>query len=266
MILIIDALNKHKFPKLLDDMFRLRARVFGGRLGWEVNVVNGRERDLFDDLDPAYVLGLDDAGEVVACVRALQTTGPHMLADVFSGILDGEPPLRSPNIWESTRFCVDTARLGRGKGRNSVSYATCELMLGSLEYAQESGVTDIVTVIDPVMDRVLKRSDNAPYDYVGRTVQMGKVPALAALLDCTDERIERLRNFAGIRHDVFADEQALAAAEASAEAPTPPRSDLERYCDEQIAAADTPDERRAALKLKAALSGMESTAQQTRHA
>jgi len=203
MIIVVDALNRDKHTQLLDEMFRLRARVFQDRLGWEVDVRDGKEIDKFDDLDPAYVIGVDDEGHVVSCVRALQTTGPHMLADVFSDLLDGEPPIRSATLWESTRFCVDTERLGRGTARNSVSYATCELMIGALEFAKNSGIEDIVTVTDPLVDRLLKRSDNAPYDYIGTPKQMGKVKALAALLDCTDERIQRVRNFAGIHHDVF---------------------------------------------------------------
>jgi acyl homoserine lactone synthase len=175
-----------------------------------------------------------------------------MLSDVFSEILDGEPPLRSATLWESTRFCVDTKRLGRGRDRHSVSYATCELMIASLEAAKRSGVTDIVTVIDPVMDRVLKRSGNAPYDYVGRTADMGKVPALAALLDCTDERISRIRAFSGIETEVFISDEEALALPAVARA-TAPKSDLECYCDEQIAAATTEKEITAALRLKAAL-------------
>ncbi|AWZ22157.1 autoinducer synthesis protein [Roseovarius sp. TM1035] len=252
MILVIDAINKDRFSHVLDEMFKLRARVFGDRLGWQVEVKDGRERDLFDDLNPAYAVGLDDEGNVVSCVRALQTTGPHMLADVFADILDGEPPLRSATLWESTRFCVDTRRLGRGRDRNSVSYATCELMIASLEAAKSAGVSDIVTVIDPVMDRVLKRSGNAPYDYVGKTADMGKVPALAALLDCTDERIDRIRAFGGVEGDVFISDDAALALPAIAGHVTP-KTPLEQYCDEQIASATSEKERIAALRLKAAL-------------
>lgn len=252
MILVIDAVNKDRFGHVLDEMFKLRARVFGDRLGWQVEVKDGRERDVFDDLDPAYAVGLDEEGNVVSCVRALQTTGPHMLADVFADILDGEPPLRSATLWESTRFCVDTRRLRRGSGQNSVSYATCELMIASIEAAKRAGVSDIVTVIDPVMDRVLKRSGNAPYDYVGKTVNMGKVPALAALLDCTEERVARIREFAGIIGDVFlTDEEALALPAIAGL--TAAKSPLEAYCDGQIAAATNSCERVAALRLKAAL-------------
>lgn len=259
MIIVIDALNKHLFDGVLDDMFRLRARVFGDRLGWDVTIEDGKEIDRFDHLDPAYVVGLDDDGNVVAAVRALQTTGPHMLADVFSDILCGEPPIRSATMWESTRFCVDTQRLNRGKDRNSVSYATCELMIGSLEYARRAGISDIVTVIDPVMDRVLKRSDNAPYDYVGKTVPMGKVPALAALLDTGEERVERVRQFAGIAHDVFlSDDEALALfnrTHTSTDTDTASLTPLECYLKEQIQAAASDEELRAVHSLIEALAG-----------
>ncbi len=271
MILVVDGLNRHLFTEVLDDMFELRARVFGGRLGWDVNIEDGKEIDQFDHLDPAYVIGLDDEGNVVAAVRALQTTGPHMLSDVFSDILCGEAPMRSATMWESTRFCVDTQRLTRGKEKNSVSYATCELMIGSLEYCRSAGIQDIITVIDPVMNRVLKRSNCAPYDYVGETVPMGKVPAMAALLDCSEERISGLREFADIHHDVFIEEEkALEMFEAKkAEKPSPanrdhkPLTDLEKYFAEQMSAARTEQERQDVLKLIEALSDTFTPEQKT---
>lgn len=261
MIIVVDGVNRDQYQSLLDEMFALRARVFGGRLGWDVEIQDGREIDQFDHMDPAYVIGVNHAGQVVSCVRALQTTGPHMLSDVFSSILDGEPPLRSPTIWESTRFCVDTDILERGKSRNSVSYATCELMAASLEYAQESGITDIVTVIDPVMNRVLKRSDCAPYGYVGSTKPMGKVSAMAALLDCSDERIEKIRAFAGIEGDIFVDQKTAHAlsdtgrqqAERAKEKVQASFTMLERYCMDQLSAAKTPAEIDAVQRLTGAL-------------
>lgn len=256
MLLVVDALNKHKFADILDEMYRLRARVFGDRMGWDVSIVDGMERDHFDHLDPCYGIGMDDDGNVVSCVRALQTTGPHMLSDVFSDILGGEPPLRDPKVWESTRFCVDTARLSR----SSVSQATCELMIASLETARTAGVTDIVTVVDPIMNRILKRSGNAPYDYLGNTVPMGKVSAMAALLDVTDERINAIRAFSGIQHDVFLsdeDGRALFNKSAAAKASRPVQPDwpelLEDYCTDLIENAATPDERKKALALKSLL-------------
>ncbi len=255
MIVVVDAINKDKFTHILDDMYKLRARVFQDRMGWDVKVTNGREMDEFDELDPAYVISLDDDMNVIGCARLLQTTGPHMLSDVFFDILDGEPPLRSALIWESTRFCVDRDRLGKGVAKNSVSYATAELMVGIMEYARESGISDIITVIDPVMDRVMKRSDNAPYDYVGKTADMGKVKALAALVDCTDERINKVRAFAGIEGEIFLPEKAVAEAHQDKDLAMM-ETELKTYIEEQLTAATTERERSDAIALKEAIGEM----------
>jgi len=276
MIIVIDALNRHEFPDILDEMYKLRARVFQGRLGWEVTVRDGREIDAFDALDPAHVVCLDEDGDVVGCMRLLQTTGPHMLADVFHALLDGEPPLRSARVWEATRFCVDTKKLTGGKTRNSISYVTSEVMVGAFEYAREAGVLDAVAVIDPVMDRVLKRSNNAPYDYLGSAKPMGKVTAMAALMDCSEGRIRGIRDFAGIEHDVFLTDAEAAAlfarrkARAVGSTPVahlfpdtaardivqrqaPAESALQRYCYEQVMSAKNPEDIDAALALIEAL-------------
>ena len=204
MITVVDGLNAHENEALLRDFYRLRARTFRDRLGWDVQVVDGEERDIFDMLDPAYLIALNPEGEVVGGLRILQTTGPNMLADVFSELLDGEPAPRSPQIWESTRFCIDTERLRDKRGPNSITHATSELMIAACEYAMAAGVTDAVTVVDAMMHRVLKWSGNAPSGYVGSPRQIGKVVALAVLLDCTQERIDRIRAHSGITHDVFA--------------------------------------------------------------
>lgn len=268
MIIVVDALNRHLFTDLLAEMHALRARVFADRLGWEVTVKDGMELDEFDALNPAHVICLDDDGDVVGCMRLLQTTGPHMLADVFYDILDGEPPLRSSRIWEATRFCVDTEKLKGQTTRNSISYVTSEVMIGAFEYAREAGVLDAVAVIDPVMNRVMQRSRNAPYDYLGSPKQMGKVKAMAALMDCSEERIAGIRDFAGINHDVFGtDEEVLNLFKASnsnrsitlesaydfAE-PEPTRKptlqELREYCESQVSSATNDDEKVAALALK----------------
>ncbi len=270
MIIVIDGINQNKFKHVLDEMYKLRARVFGERLGWDVNIVDGRERDHFDDLHPAHVVSINDEGDVVGCMRLLQTTGPHMLSDVFYSILDGEPPIRSAQVWEATRFCVDTKKLGRGRGENSVSYVTSEIMIGSFEYAKMAGVLDWIAVIDPVMNRVLQRSGNAPYDYLGTAKPMGKVVAMAALMDCSDERISGVRDYAGIEHDVFlTEEQALElfegtnAKQSAANYDHQPLTQLEKYFVEQMSSATSKAEVESVLKLIEALSDRFTPEQKT---
>lgn len=254
MLLVVDALNKHRFGSILDQMYQLRARVFQGRMGWDVTVRNGQEIDIFDGLDPAYIITLNSTYQVTGCARLLQTTGPHMLSDVFHDILDGEPPLRSATIWESTRFCVDREKLKGDHGGNTVSTTTSELMVGIMEYAKQAGIGDIITVIDPLMDRIMHRSDNAPYDYVGKTIQMGKVKALAALVDCTDERIAKVRAFAGIKGNIFLPEDEVATVITPA-VETRVNPALQEYCIDQIASAEDDREHAAAVSLQKALLG-----------
>ncbi|MFE9118611.1 acyl-homoserine-lactone synthase [Streptomyces sp. NPDC007172] len=98
-------------PTLLEDMFRLRYETFHRRLGWAVDVNNGLERDEFDDLDPVYAIAVHRPSHaVVGCVRVLPTIGPNMLRDVtaFRSALQGRPAPCSPNIWEASRFAIDS--------------------------------------------------------------------------------------------------------------------------------------------------------------
>ncbi len=263
MIIIIDALNQHKYESILEDMHRLRARVFHDRLGWEVDIKDGKEIDMFDNLHPAHVVSLDEAGHVVGCMRLLQTTGSHMLSDVFSSILGGEPPIRDVRTWEATRFCVDTERLSRGKTKNSISYVTSEVMIGAFEYAQQAGIKDAVAVIDPVMNRILKRSGNAPHGYVGKAVPMGKVVAMAALMDCSDTRIKSIRDFSGIEHDVFATEDMIERCLANRARSKPQKtadsdSDLHEYFEQQLRDAQDADEVDAVERLIRAVANQRS--------
>src|SRR2546425_12369145 len=105
MIVAIEPHNAGDYKQLMDKMFRLRARVFGDRLGWDVQVTDGSERDKYDNESPVYLIYADDAAkEVKACLRILPTTGPTLLADIFADTLPDAVHIYAPTIWECTRF------------------------------------------------------------------------------------------------------------------------------------------------------------------
>lgn len=259
MIIVIDGINAPKFQNLLRQTYKLRARVFRDRLGWDVKVEDGCEKDVFDTLSSTTLVSLNDAGDVVGSMRILQTMGPNMLADVFFDILQGAPAPRSPLIWEATRFCVDTDKLSMSdspRSKTSISHVTSEIMIAACEYAMGAGVEDAVAVIDPIMNRILKRSGNAPYDYLGKPTPMGKVTAMAALLDCSEARANSVREFAGISGDVFlAEDDAIALFGDKAKANAKQCESgvnvnrLRHYCAQQFAAAQTPSDIKAVFRL-----------------
>ena len=106
MIRLVQGIDKMQHYQLITSMHQLRAQVFNDRLGWAVNVVNGQEIDDFDTANPLYLISVDSKNTLKGALRLLPTTGPNMLRDVFPQLLIGHDEVRSPLIWESTRFCV----------------------------------------------------------------------------------------------------------------------------------------------------------------
>ena len=190
MIVLIDGASRADFADQIDQMHRLRAKVFQGRLGWAVNVVDGRERDRFDDEMPLYVLSVTEQGQVVGALRALQTTGPHMLADVFSELLPEGKPIRSPIIWESTRFCVDMD-YAASRARNTLSKITAELLCGLVETGFAAGLSHIVSVYDIRMEKILTRAGCEP-ERLSDPMLIGGVATIAGLFEVDQAFLDRL--------------------------------------------------------------------------
>lgn len=184
MILTLYSRELMKRPSLADQMFRLRARVFHDRLGWDVEVYQGRERDVYDDLDPLYVLSVDpNDGTLRGSVRILPTVGRHMMADIFGTFFDDVPDVQSPLIWECTRFCIDVERSG-SVSETGIDRATSELLQGVCEAALRSGVHQILGVSEVPMLRIYRRAGWMP-EIVGRSSGRTGVPVFAGLWDVT---------------------------------------------------------------------------------
>ncbi|NRP21806.1 Acyl-homoserine-lactone synthase [Ensifer adhaerens] len=174
----------------LDQMFQLRARVFCERLGWNVTITNGRERDAFDDLRPAYVIAFDEEDNVVACTRLLPASGPMMVTTVFSKLLGNHALTRECRMVESSRFCVDTAACRPGNG--TIHEITRCMFAGIVEWCVINGFGEIVTATDVMVERILKRA-GWPLDRLGDPCLVGQTLAVAGILPATQEIFERLR-------------------------------------------------------------------------
>ena len=212
MIRTIQAADAAQYPFLISQMHRLRAEVFADRLGWDVEVRDGWERDRYDDHNPLYLLSTTPGGRVEGCLRLLPTTGPNMLRDTFGALLDGET-VRSPLVWESSRFCVVKSALGDRlpSGANRV---TAELLQGMCEVGILAGLDAVVTVSDPLVKRIVEKL-GARGEVLGTPKRFGKVTAYAGLYETNDEQLARLRERSGLASSVLeraAEERVATAA------------------------------------------------------
>jgi len=140
-------------PRLADTMYRDRATQFSDRLGWAVSVDrDGWERDEYDRLNPLYVIWETPEGRHGGSMRFLPTTGRTMINDHFLDLTDGVA-IRSPFIWECTRFCLAPDAGGRIAGA---------LMAGGGELMRAFDVTHFVGVFDQRMKRIYRMIGAAP--------------------------------------------------------------------------------------------------------
>ena len=187
----ISAAEYRGAADLIDSMHKLRARIFRGRLEWDVDVRQGREVDEFDSCRPTYILAVTASRQVVGCARLLPATGPTMMSVLFP---DLEPTgLLRPHaqMVESSRFCVDTS-LEAGRAGGSLHDVTLTTFAAIIEWSMEQAYTEIVTGTDVRFERILKRA-GWPMTRVGEPRAIGNTMAVAGVLPSDREWFERVR-------------------------------------------------------------------------
>ena len=174
----------------LEGMFKLRHEVFKERLDWEVGSQNGRERDMFDDLDPVYIV-CEDEGDVLGSWRLIPTTKPYMLTDVFPELLYGMPAPEAPDVWEISRFAVSKRVIGNDS-LGTIKKVTNLLLEQLFTFAAQRNIRQIVAVADVRFERILKRSGLLTHRY-GPPMQIGVTRAISGYADVSDLKLRRLQ-------------------------------------------------------------------------
>ena len=170
MIHIVQDWNAQDHAAHLEQMFALRARVFGDRLGWDVVCDEGRERDALDDACPVYVLATDEADRVVGACRLLPTTGPTLLEACFRDTIPDAVRLVDPTIWECTRFCT---AMDSCDGRpDLLGEVTRSVVRAVVDLALQTGIETIVANMDAVTLRMCRRAGHR-IGLLGRTRRYG---------------------------------------------------------------------------------------------
>ncbi len=148
MLRYIYADDLQVYPRLASTMFKDRAHQFHNRLEWEVELrADGTECDEYDDKNPLYVIWERADGTHGGSMRFLPTTAETMINDHFLHLTDGVE-IRSPFIWECTRFCL---------APDADSRVSAGLMLAGLELGLAFHLSHAVGVFDARMVRIYRR-------------------------------------------------------------------------------------------------------------
>lgn len=167
-------------------MHRARAIVFKERLNWHVQVHQELELDNYDRYEhPIYVVALNQMQRPVASLRLLPTVGPTMLTREFADVFDEPLDVKSPCIWECTRFCIHPAR--RSTGRDVAS----ELLFGLYEFCRWCGIEHVLGVCDRRMLRIYSRIGWSPESLA--TAKFGQSDVILGAWDVTPEATIKLR-------------------------------------------------------------------------
>jgi len=170
MFRILQAPYRPADADLLDQMYRLRKRVFIDQLGWSLQHCSaGLERDRYDGMDAVYIVWTDErTGTLLGSTRLMPTTGPTLLYDVFSKTFPDAACLAAPGIWEATRTCVDCEAIAALRPDIAASDAFATMCLAIIECGRAHGIHTIVSNYEPHMKRVYRRA-GLQLDEIGRS-------------------------------------------------------------------------------------------------
>jgi acyl homoserine lactone synthase len=166
----------------INEMYRLRARVFRDRMGWDVPTIAGMEIDGYDALGPYYMLIQNGDRHVCGCWRLMPTEGPNMLKDTFPQLLDGQAAPVGRHIWELSRFAIET------DGTQTFGFAdlTMHAIHELVTFADRMSITRYVTVTTTAIERLLRRT-GIEVTRLGPPVKIGVERTIA--LDITVDAI-----------------------------------------------------------------------------
>lgn len=191
--------------RTLRAMYAFRHQVFSGKLDWEVDVHDGLEFDLFDTMNPVYMLAKNQDGNVQGCWRLMPTTDAYMLRDTFPELLCGNAPPVDSRTWELSRFAVATNREGL-EAQAPLNDVTMGMIRRLYEFARTCEIDRFVTVTSVALERLLKRT-GLPISRIGngKAQRIGRVLTVAC-------NVEINQQFAEVVYPVSAQDDLNAAA------------------------------------------------------
>ena len=184
--------------ELFSRMFRQRYEIYVRRRKWAgLTPIGDQERDEFDTSAAIYLMALDNDDEILACLRLLPTTRPHIFANLFPHLAPGGVPV-GPEILELTRFYIAPSKTAKAVR----DWLVGVLCAGMIEYALAHGITRITSVIDTFLLKLMQSMEwrvrplGSPQRYL-------EGEAVAVLIEMTPQILESTCRTKGVTGPVL---------------------------------------------------------------
>lgn len=196
MIYAIDRDNRHLYTDQIEEMFRLRYRLYVEGRGWKaLTRPDKREVDKFDTVDATYLLGIDDIGHVTGGLRLVPTIGPHLIRDVFPHAVQWGRIPSGEAIYELTRcFVVPETAPDQATRRRAAGEFYCAMF----EYGLAIGLTHISLLCDTFfLPHMLECGWHARP--LGPPTPYDEGECIAVLFEVSEKTLERTRSIRNVR-------------------------------------------------------------------
>jgi acyl-homoserine lactone synthase len=211
MIVTLYGNERTTKPDYFDQFYQLRHQIFVAGRGWPLPSKQGRETDEYDVDDAVYFFDVNGDDRIEGAVRITPTETGSLTADYFPHLVENGEALRSPQVYEATRYIV--LPVEKTAERNRIVRA--RILAALTEWCLDHNVTFIQAVIDSTSLATFVelnpqvRPMGLTHSYGGGRSAPGGGDCLAIRWPCTQSVIEAITRYGGLdrfgRHAVHPD-------------------------------------------------------------
>lgn len=183
MFQVLDQTNKHRFPEVMHNQFRLRHEVFVQEKGWKEFETGDYETDNYDNDSAVYFAALEGVDTVVAGFRLYPTSLPHMISEEFPHLVEGAV-IHRPDVMEWTRFAISRER------RRGTTYS--ELLAAMQEYGLREGLSGVTAVIRAHRIRAMQAAGCSVLP-LGLPQDIGGESCVALFFEVSEKVLDQIR-------------------------------------------------------------------------
>ncbi len=197
---IVSIENSFELGDVMPSMLRLRYKEFKERQSYNIPTFKDMEYDAYDTPATVYVVWRDEQGIVRGCSRMAPTDRAYMIKDLWPTFVTTMPLPCQEDIWESSRFCIDSA-LPAVK-RQQIKY---EILQAKIEYALALGIKGMVGVMPPLIWRAVFINSGWPVDHIGPVTELATGEKIVAgWMHVNPEILAKIRLKTCITHSALA--------------------------------------------------------------